>query len=173
MPSVHRSDSRAGLRVAVTDDLGRGLRHPGLTRWLRLAAPSSAQGLVTVALVTDARIRSLNRRFRGVDRVTDVLSFPMDDRADGPETPPAAGSAGRHLGDVVIGLGRADRQARSAGHPPATELKILALHGLLHLLGYDHAGDDGRMARVEQECLRRGGLAAGLIARAGGASRDR
>jgi probable rRNA maturation factor len=69
------------------------------------------------------------------------------------------------LGDIVIARGRAVRQAREAGHRLETELRILALHGLLHLLGYDHERDRGRMARVERWLRRRGGRGEGLIER--------
>ena len=91
-----------------------------------------------------------------MDRATDVLSFPGD---------------GGSLGDIAIAAGVASRQARAARHPLATELRVLALHGLLHLLGYDHETDQGEMARVEERLRRRAGLPAGLIgrARAGGA----
>ena len=74
--------------------------------------------------------------------------------------------AERFLGDVVIARGVAARQAREAGHSTAVELRILALHGLLHLLGYDHERDDGRMRSVEQRLLRRAGVRHGLIDRA-------
>lgn len=95
-----------------------------------------------------------------MDRVTDVLSFSMD-----PSMPePRLGEA-HLLGDVVIAVGRAERQARALGHTSLTEVKVLALHGLLHLLGYDHDADDGAMLRLEHQCLRRGGLAEGLIGR--------
>ena len=107
---------------------------------------------MTVALVSDARVRALNRRYRHQDRTTDVLSFPSD-------TPGV-------LGDVVIASGVAARQAREAGHSLATELRVLALHGLLHLLGYDHERDDGQMARLERRLRHRGGLREGLIERA-------
>jgi hypothetical protein len=70
------------------------------------------------------------------------------------------------LGDIVIARGVARRQARAAGHTERTELRILALHGLLHLLGYDHERDHGRMLRVEQRLRRKGGLREGLIERA-------
>jgi probable rRNA maturation factor len=137
---------------------------PGLGRWLQQTAPASARGSITLALVNDARMRALNREYRGKDYATDVLSF----HAEGGE--PAAGGhlgrAGGHLGDVVIATGVAARQARDAGHSPATELRVLALHGLLHLLGYDHERDRGEMARVEQRLRRRGGLREGLIERA-------
>ena len=153
--------SRGQLVVTVTDGLGRGIRQDNLKKWLLLAAPTSACGVLTIALVSDAKIRALNRRFRGIDRVTDVLSFPMEEQVASLKELRAK----RYLGDVVIGLGRAGRQARKAGHLRIAELKILALHGLLHLLGYDHTGDNGRMARVERDCLRRGGVNLGLLAR--------
>ena len=108
---------------------------------------------MTVAIVSDARVRGLNRQYRTIDRATDVLSFPSDE----PE----------YLGDVVIAVGVATRQARAAGHPLGTELRVLALHGLLHLLGYDHERDDGRMARLERRLRRKGGLVEGLIERGG------
>jgi probable rRNA maturation factor len=139
------------------------VRAPSLARWLRSVAPSNVRGRVTVALVSDHRIRVLNRKFRGVDRVTDVLSFPAEE----PSAPGRARRIGgpRNLGDIVIGAGIARRQAGSAGHSLQTELRVLALHGLLHLLGYDHERDDGRMARLESRLRRRGGLREGLIER--------
>ena len=140
---------RAGLDVGIVTS---GPRTPGLAAWLRRVAPSRARGQVTVAIVSDARMRALNRRFRGQDRPTDVLSFP-------------AGEPGQ-LGDVVIAAGVARRQARGAGHSLQTEVRVLALHGLLHLLGYDHDEDDGRMARLERRLRLEGGLREGLIERA-------
>jgi probable rRNA maturation factor len=127
------------------------VRAPGLARWLQQVAPARARGEVTVAVVPDARVRSLNHRYRGKDTATDVLSFP-------------AGELGE-LGDVVIAAGVAGRQARQAGHSMAVELRVLALHGLLHLLGYDHEHDDGRMARQERRLRLKGGLVEGLIER--------
>ena len=114
-------------------------------------APARARGAVTVAIVPDSQVRALNRRYRRKDAPTDVLSFP-------------AGEPG-HLGDVVIGYGVARRQAAEAGHPMATELRVLALHGLLHLLGYDHEEDQGQMSRIERRLRRLGGLREGLIER--------
>ncbi|MEQ1869379.1 MAG: rRNA maturation RNase YbeY [Vicinamibacterales bacterium] len=159
------------LRVAVSDERGRP-RGLALGRWLATVAPARARGIVNVALVSDARIRALNRQFRGKDTATDVLSFPADESADSER----GRSAIRHrhvelqrcLGDIVIARGVAARQARLAGHSEATEHRVLALHGLLHLLGYDHenAHDDGAMARVERRLRRRGGLKEGLIERA-------
>jgi ssRNA-specific RNase YbeY (16S rRNA maturation enzyme) len=78
-----------------------------------------------------------------------------------------------HLGDIVIATGVAKRQARDAGHAEATEWRVLALHGLLHLVGYDHERDAGEMARIEARLRRRGGLAAGLIERVPGAAKGR
>jgi probable rRNA maturation factor len=87
-----------------------------------------------------------------------VLSFPAD--ADVRATHGT-------LGDLVIARGVAARQAREAGHALSTELRVLALHGLLHLLGYDHETDDGTMRRVEARLRRKGGLVSGLIERTG------
>ena len=129
----------------------RGVRAPGLGRWLAGIAPAKARGSVTIALVPDQRIRALNKQFRRKDRPTDVLSFPADERG--------------RLGDIVIGIGVARAQAEDAGHSLGAELRVLALHGLLHLLGYDHERDAGRMARVEARLRARGGLSSGLIER--------
>lgn len=143
------------LAVSIVDGRGRTMRAPGLAAWLQRVAPRSARGELTIALVSDARIRTLNRTYRAKDRTTDVLSFPA--------------SAPHHgqLGDVVIARGVARRQAREQGHSESTEWRVLALHGLLHLLGYDHETDDGRMRRVEARLRRKGGLASGLIDRGG------
>jgi probable rRNA maturation factor len=146
------------LRVSVTDGEGRRVRDGGLGRWLEAVAPARARGEVAVALAGDAQVRALNRRYRRKDRPTDVLSFPVE-------------SPGGGLGDIVIATGVARRQAREAGHSAQTELRVLALHGLLHLLGYDHHDGDGRMARVEARLRRKGGLRAGLIERAARDSR--
>jgi probable rRNA maturation factor len=143
------TDAR-GLSVEV---VGAGADTKAFERWLRRVAPARARGHVTIALVADGRIQQLNRSFRNVDKATDVLSFPADE----PGT----------LGDVVIARGVARRQARQAGHDLRTEVRVLALHGLLHLLGYDHEHDGGRMARVEGRLRRKGGLREGLIERAG------
>ena len=111
---------------------------------------------MTIALVSDREIRVLNRRFRDVDSATDVLSFPAA-LSHGPSV---------LLGEIVIARGVARRQARDAGHSEAAEWRVLALHGLLLLLGYDHERDDGRMQRVERKLRRKGGLREGLIDRA-------
>jgi probable rRNA maturation factor len=150
------------LHIAVTDGRGRPVRAPGLRQWLASVAPARARGVVAIALASDAQVRALNRRYRRKDQPTDVLSFP----AEGGPVRLKADVV--QLGDLVIATGVAQRQAAEAGHSYATELKVLALHGLLHLLGYDHhaADDRGRMARVEARLRRRGGLRTGLIERA-------
>lgn len=146
----------------------------GLATWLVEAAPASARGTVDIALVGDTQIRRLNRTYRHVDKPTDVLSFPAgtDDDGDGPALPSGLASGPRPLGDIAIALGVATRQAAQQGHGLRTELRVLALHGLLHLLGYDHDGDQGQMRRVEERLRRRAGLPSGLIARVPGAIRS-
>jgi probable rRNA maturation factor len=145
------------VTVAAPDERTSAGR--GLGAWLAAAAPRRARGEVTVALVSDWRMRTLNRTFRGRNYATDVLSFPAEPHGPAPRGGP------RYLGDVVIGMGVARRQAAEAGHPLTIELRVLALHGLLHLLGYDHEVDEGTMARIEERLRRRAGLGAGLIAR--------
>lgn len=155
--------------MTVTDGAGRPLRDGGLARWLAAVAPARIRGEVAIALVTDARVRAFNKRYRGDDRATDVLSFRYDPDA----APVARHDAGAFLGDLLIARGVAARQARGAGHSLQAELRTLALHGLLHLVGYDHddRADQGRMARVERRLRRLGGLRAGLIERAAPARR--
>jgi len=113
------------LRVSVTDFAGRPVRDGGLGAWLASVAPAGRQGDVSVALVSDARIRALNRRFRRKDAVTDVLSFPVETPRDGQSRRPGPGHA--MLGDLVIATGVARRQANAAGHSFQTELRVLAL----------------------------------------------
>jgi probable rRNA maturation factor len=153
------------LRVSVTDGRGCRVRDGGLGRWLAAVAPSSARGEVAIALVGDARIRSLNQAYRHNNRPTDVLSFPACSDDDG--SAPARAADGL-LGDIVIATGVARRQAKAAGHSEQTELRVLAVHGLLHLLGYDHHDRTAaaRMAAAERRLLRKGRLRLGLVDRA-------
>lgn len=144
-------DEKARTRLRVDVVTPAGVRAPGLARWLASVAPARARGALTVAILPDSRVRRLNRRYRRADRPTDVLSFPSDTPGE--------------LGDIAIAAGVARRQARAAGHSVQVELRVLALHGLLHLLGYDHERDAGRMARLEARLRTRGGLRAGLIER--------
>jgi probable rRNA maturation factor len=146
-----RRTSKGRLNVVVTSPDGTAISPRGLATWLQKAAPVRARGEVTIALISDGRMRTLNRAYRGKDYATDVLSFPVED--------------GTFLGDIAIATGVAQRQADEAGHSIATELKVLALHGLLHLLGYDHERDDGAMERAETRLRRAAGLKEGLIGR--------
>jgi probable rRNA maturation factor len=131
----------------------------GLGPWLAKIAPATARGDLSIAVISDRRMRALNRQFRGRDYATDVLSFPSDDRG--------------FMGDIVIAAGIAKRQAHEAGHAINTEIRVLALHGLLHLLGYDHESDDGKMARVEARLRKKAGLKEGLIERQRPSTRSR
>ena len=137
--------------MGVCDEGGRPVGARGLASWLARVAPARARGHVNIAIVSDARVRTLNRTYLRKDYATDVLSFPSSESA--------------FLGDIVIARGVAQRQARRAGHAASTELRVLALHGLLHLLGYDHERDEGRMRRVERRLRQKGGLSNGLIER--------
>ena len=166
--------------MLVANGEGRRVSAPGLTRWLARLAPLRARGVVSVALVSDARVRALNRRYRGHDYATDVLSFPANGHSRSLKSvaflrsaflhsaflhSASIPSSGPFLGDIVVARGVARRQARAAGHPELTELRVLVLHGLLHLLGYDHDRDNGAMARVERSLRLKGGLPEGLIER--------
>jgi probable rRNA maturation factor len=168
---------RRGLDVVVGDARGRRLRIAGLSSWLAHVAPVAANGCVSIALVSDRRIRALNRTYRRRDYATDVLSFPVSSsiapprrtrrtrRSALPLEPSVSSVVKHYLGEIVIARGVARRQARAARHSELTELRVLALHGLLHLLGYDHESDTGRMRRVERRLRRKGGLREGLIER--------
>jgi probable rRNA maturation factor len=156
-----RADGHA-IRIDVAD-AGRASRARDVGRWLmRVLRSRRGRGAIAITIAADSRVRQLNRQYRGVDRVTDVLSFVY-----GPARPAGARPSSDEmvLGDVVIARGVATRQARAARHPLESELRVLALHGALHVLGYDHERDDGRMARVERMLRRRGGLGEGLIER--------
>ena len=160
MPPGDARRTACRVAVAVSDERGRTIA-PALGRWLADVAPARARGLVNVALVSDHTVRALNSTYRGIDEVTDVLSFPATEPASSQTLPVGQ----RLLGDIVIARGVARRQASAAAHREATELRVLALHGLLHLLGYDHERDNGRMARLERRLRRRGGLREGLLER--------
>jgi rRNA maturation RNase YbeY len=139
--------------VVVT---ARGRRAPTLVARLGrearrlLAALGLPEAELSVLLVSDAVMRRLNREWRGADRSTDVLAFAQ---REGP-----GGAPGGLLGDVVISVDTARRQAAAAGHPLGVEADRLLIHGLLHLLGYDHehsAAEARRMRRRERALARR------------------
>jgi probable rRNA maturation factor len=123
-----------------------------------LAAAIEALGLAgefSVLLTGDDRLRALNLQFRGLDKPTDVLSFPA--------LPEIANGGGG--GDLAISLDTASVQAANYGHTLQMEVKILILHGLLHLAGYDHEQDQGQMRRRESRLRKQFALPAGLVER--------
>lgn len=114
------------------------------------------RGELSIRITSDAEMRELNRRFRRKNKPTDVLSFPAD-------VPDLAG-------DIAISAKIAGANAAKLGHSLDTELKVLILHGLLHLAGYDHESDDGAMLAEETKLREKLKLPTGLIERAHGAS---
>ena len=116
-----------------------------------LQAIGNEQSSATIAFVSDNRIREFNRQFRGIDKATDVLSFPAaQDKFEKSE--------GLNLGDVVISIEQAARQAKQNKLSLNTEISQLILHGLLHLCGYDHATDEGEMNQLELRLRRKLGI---------------
>lgn len=111
---------------------------PWLERLLDELAPDAAS--LGVRFCGDREMRRVNRQFRDKDKTTDVLSFPGEEG---------------HLGDILISVPTARRQAAEAGHPAERELMVLLLHGVLHCLGYDHETDQGEMERLERRLRRR------------------
>jgi len=135
------------------------LSKPGLTRFFnRARAAVGLDGEVEVLLADDATLRRLNRNFRHKDKATDVLSFPAAENSDG------------YAGDLAISLDTAARQAAEFGHSLRDEVRILLLHGLLHLTGMDHEADEGEMAAREGELRRELRLPTTLIERAAAAT---
>ncbi len=122
-------------------------------RWLSsLLLEARAEGAqLSVLFCGDTRMRRLNHAWRNLDRPTDVLSFsPLPD----PPRPPRRLAPGSSLGEIVVDVPYAARQARLFGHSLAREVQILLAHGLLHLLGYDHERDGGRMFRRQARLVR-------------------
>ena len=112
----------------------------------------SLESELSIILTDDARLHELNLNYLGVDAPTDVLSFPAS------ETDPETG--GRYIGDILISVPRAEAQAQAAGHPLEAEVQLLVVHGVLHLIGHDHAEaeEKGRMWKAQTEILERLGL---------------
>jgi probable rRNA maturation factor len=134
------------------------LSKSGLTRFLNRARTAvGLEGDVDVLLADDPTLRRLNKTFRGKNKATDVLSFPAPDEI-----------AHDHAGDLAISLETAARQAATYGHSLRDEVRILLLHGLLHLSGLDHETDDGEMAAREAELRIELGLSNSLIERVSG-----
>jgi probable rRNA maturation factor len=130
----------------------------GLEAFLSQAARAAGlKGSVSALLAGDAEVRRLNREFRRKDKATDVLSFPASD-----------GTVPRWVaGDLAVSVETAAREAEQRGHSLDLELRVLLLHGILHLAGFDHERDSGEMARKEEMLRKKLGLQQGLIARAG------
>jgi probable rRNA maturation factor len=132
-----------------------GLTELALDRFVaRARRAAGLRTAVNVLVTSNAELQELNRRFRGKDQPTDVLSFP------------ALPLKPRYAGDIAISAEIAAHNARAMGHTAAEEIKILALHGILHLRGYDHERDRGKMARREEKLRRDLRLPIGLIERA-------
>lgn len=134
-----------------------GLSETVLARFVRRASHAARlRGALNVLVTGSRELRALNSRFRGEDKPTDVLSFP-----------PVLGLADGFAGDVAISADIAAQNARRLGHSAAEEIKILVLHGVLHLAGYDHEHDHGEMARQEKRLRTFLNLPVALIERDG------
>lgn len=145
-----------------------------LARFLREAqAAVKLRGHVSVLLTTDAAIRRLNRQFRGKNKATDVLSFPAAMPSQVSKARPGTPRIQEIAGDLAISIPTARRQGEERGHSLTIEIKVLMLHGLLHLAGYDHETDEGEMARREQKLRMKLRLPDGLIERAGAGGNGR
>jgi len=141
------------LRLVIVRSTVQGVSARALEQFAaRAQRAARLRGEVDVLVTSSAELRRLNRRFRGKDAATDVLSFP---------------SSNGTAGDLAISAQIAARNALRLGHTAADELKILILHGLLHLAGYDHETDGGAMAREEARLRRALGLPVALIERTG------
>jgi len=137
-----------------------GLSEASLARFLARARRSAGlRKTVNIAVLSNREVQALNRRFRGKNKSTDVLSFP------------AANGFGDFAGDIAIAREIATLNAARLGHSFADEVKILSLHGILHLAGYDHETDKGEMRRKEEHTRRLLKLPLGLIERSGNGSR--
>ncbi len=154
-PHALNSKRASSTEPQRTDRDSRVPSARALSRFLREAqAAVPLRGHVSVLLTTDRKIRRLNRQFRGKDKPTDVLSFPGNPLVQSEER-----------GDLAVSVPTALRQARRQGHSLSVEIKVLILHGLLHLAGFDHETDNGEMARRERRLRARLGLSEGLIER--------
>jgi len=150
----------AGKKLVILRKRIAGLSSSTLERFVLRARRSIRMGDTVNVLVTgSSEIRALNRRFRGTDKPTDVLSFPS-------LSPFFVNDKGA-AGEIAISADIARDNARRLGHSLADEIKILVLHGILHLAGFDHERDHGEMARKESRLRRQLNLEPGLIERAG------
>ena len=136
-----------------------GLSESGLNRFALAAGRAAGlKGIVNVLVTSSTAMRSLNQKFRGNNQTTDVLSFPASvHELDKPS---------RLAGEIAISADTAIQNALRLGHTAAQEVKVLTLHGILHLAGFDHERDNGEMARRETDLREKLGLPTGLIERA-------
>ena len=136
-----------------------GLTELALSRFTaRARRAAGLKGTVDILVTTNAEMKSLNRRFRGKDKATDVLSFAA----------PPESLRKKLAGEIAISAEITAQNAQDLGHAAAQEVKILVLHGILHLRGYDHERDNGQMARRERQLRAQLRLPDGLIERASG-----
>ena len=160
MPQADQSEAPLGVgsvepNLVIFQKRVADLTSLALDRFLaRARRAAGLEGMVNVLLTSSAEMKSLNRRFRGIDKPTDVLSFPAE-----------ANVQKQVAGEIAISAEIATRNARELGHSPAEEVKILVLHGVLHLRGYDHECDNGQMARREKQLRAKLHLPQGLIER--------
>ena len=160
-PAPARTGGKRGTVLRKPDKLADEIlpTRQTLSRFLTQARKAvRLKGSVSVLLTSDAAIRRLNRQFRGKNKATDVLSFPAEPALQGRE---------KIAGDLAISVPTARRQAVEQGHALSVEIKVLILHGLLHLAGYDHETDTGQMARRERRLRAQLRLPRGLIERSG------
>lgn len=152
--------SRAAIEVEISGGAIRGFTRRAIAAFVRecldelrrAKAGDTERTSVSIAFVSDREMRLLNGRYRGRRRTTDVLTFEATDDDVEPDT------SRRPLGEIVISVDQARRQALSERHALATEIRYLLLHGIIHALGYDHETDDGEMNLLEIRIRRRVGL---------------
>jgi probable rRNA maturation factor len=150
--------------VITIEDNPDGLKPAALTRFVEAAARSvGLRGEVHVLITNSSRIRELNRQYRGKDIATDVLSFPAANFDHSAKRNPR--DVAQIAGDIAISADIAAGCAAALGHAVSTEVKILILHGVLHLAGYNHESDNGEMAALEQRLRRTLRLPSALIER--------
>ena len=150
------------LNLVILKKKVAGLNEHALERFvLRARKAVGMKGQVSVLVTTSAAVRDLNRQFRKQNKATDVLSFPSVSSV------PTTRQNAKIAGDVAISAEIALQNAFRLGHPAADEIKILTLHGILHLAGFDHERDNGEMARKEASLRRALKLPLALIERAG------
>jgi probable rRNA maturation factor len=155
--------SSDGERLVIIQESVAGLSEAALVKFVaRARRAAGLRGTVSVLVTSSRELQGLNRRFRGKNKPTDVLSFPA-----------MPGLMRGFAGDVAISAEIAAHNARRLGHTAADEIRILVLHAVLHLAGYDHEQDKGQMERKEQRLRKALGLPVGLIERTARQGREK